>query len=363
MDGNNEVRDLVRLYSQEYRPIRQETVQNFLDKVESFGLLVKERASIYELLLQKLLAVPMARLAAPLRLNYSLPDTDGSTQRIYRRVSLVFRRPMVWFWSALALSGLLLVALNWKRFFAEVGGTLGSGWSLVLYLLAFYVGMIIVVVIHELAHALTCVHFGGHVHKMGVMFYYVSLVAFSDTSDAWLFASRWARAWVSLAGPLSTLVCSALAAWVWQLAAPGSPIARVATMLVLSTVPLSFANLNPFLEYDGYYVLTDLTGIANLRKRSFAYTRATLRRLWQPDAPLPATTPGQPRIFLSYGVLATVYLVGLVLLFGRHIASLLRRFGPLLGGLLAAGLLLLFSQRFIKTLYGRWRAKTRGRAS
>ena len=356
------MRDIVRLYTQQYRPIRPETVQNFLDKVESYNLLVKERASIYERLLRQQLPAPVAKLASVLRLSYSLPDTDDLTQRIYRRVTFVFSRPLVWFWSLLGLSGLLVVVLDWSRFWHEVGGALGSGWSLILYVLALYAGMAAVIVIHELSHALTCVHYGGHVHKMGVMWFYVSVAAFADTSDAWLFPSRWARAWVSLAGPLSTLVCSALAAWVWQLAAPGTALARVSTILILSTMPMSFANLNPFLEYDGYYVLTDLTGIANLRKRSFAYTRATVRRLWQPEGQLPATTPGQPRIFLSYGVLAVVYFVGLVLVpLGWQVAVLLRRYGPLVGGLLAAGLLLMFSQRYIKALYERLRAKTHGR--
>jgi putative peptide zinc metalloprotease protein len=364
LDGHNELRDLVRLYSQHYRPIRPETVQNFLERVESFGLLARARASMYQRLLPKPLAVPVARLASLFRLNYSLPDTDGLTQRLYRRVSFVFRPPMVWFWTALALSGLVLVLLGWGRFVAELGGTLGSGWSLVAYLLALYAGMAVVIVIHELAHALTCVHYGGHVHKMGVMFYYVSLAAFADTSDAWLFSSRWARAWVSLAGPLSTLVCSALAALVWQLAIPGSPIARIATMLVLSTVPLSFANLNPFLEFDGYYILSDLSGIANLRKRSFAYVRAYLARLWRPKAQLPAAEPGQSRIFVGYGVLAAAYFVGLVLLpLGWQIASLLRRFGPAVGGLLAAALLALFGQRYLRQLYSRWRTRTHGRTS
>ena len=364
LDGHNEVRDLVRLYSQQYRPIRPETVQNFLERVESFDLLVRGRTSIYERLVLKPLAVPMARLASLLRFSYTLPDTDGLTQRIYRRASFVFWRPVVWFWCALAFSGLLLMLLGWSRLGAELGGTLGSGWSLILYLLALYVSMALVVVIHELAHALTCVHYGGHVHKIGIMFYYVSLAAFADTSDAWLFASRRARAWVSLAGPLSTLVCSALAAWVWQLAAPGSSFARVATMLMLSTVPLSFANLNPFLEYDGYYVLSDLTGIANLRKRSFAYCSAVVRRLGQPKIALPAAAPGQPRIYLAYGALAAAYFVGLVLLpLGWQIVSLLRHFGPVVGGLLAMVLLVLFGQRYVRTLYARWRARTHGRAS
>jgi hypothetical protein len=102
LDSNNEVRDLVRLYSQQHRPIRPETVQNFLDRAESFGLLVKERASIYERLLRQQLPVPVAKLTSALRFNLTLPDTDGFTQRIYHRIAFMFCKPMVMLWVALA---------------------------------------------------------------------------------------------------------------------------------------------------------------------------------------------------------------------------------------------------------------------
>ena len=45
-----------------------------------------------------------------------------------------------------------------------------------------------------------------------------------------------------------------------------------------SVAQYSFANLNPFLEFNGYYVLGDLTGIPSLRRRSFEYSRYWLVR-------------------------------------------------------------------------------------
>ena len=375
LDGHHEVRDVVQAYTQKYRPIRPETVQGFLSKVESFGLLqMRGRQNLFSLLVARLPSPAASRLSASLlgllrsilRFNYTVPDTDRFTQRLYRRVRFLFSTPLVLVWVLLAASVLLPVALAWGRFTMDMGAVLGSGLGLVGYALALYAGLAVVIVVHELAHALTCVHYGGHVHKMGVMLFYVTLAAYADTSDAWLFPSRWQRAAVSLAGPLSTLVFAALGAWAWWLAPAGSVLAHLAIMLVLATIPLTFANLNPFLEYDGYYVLSDMTGIPNLRRRSFDYCWQQVRlvlSLSRKRSSEPSSLAGraesrrdstavnvrQQRIFVAYGILAAIYFVVFVVVpLALQLPYLVQHFGPLVGGLLVLALVLLFSQRYIR---------------
>ena len=371
LDGNHEVRDLVPAYTQKYRPIRPETVQGFLDKVESFGLFERGRESLFARLRVRLASRVASRLGALLRFNYTLPDTDGWTQRLYRVVRGAFSTPLVGLWLLLALSGLIPLVLGWPRLGSDLGSVFASGWELVIYALLLYGSVAVVIIVHELAHALTCVHFGGHVHKMGIMLYYITLAAYADTSDAWLFPSRWQRAWVSLAGPLSTLVFGSLGAWLWWLAPAGSMPGHLALMLLLATAPFSFANLNPFLEFDGYYVLSDLTGIPNLRRRSFEYSRQWIRRLWRRSSPpLVGEGPGvrlpadarQQRIFLAYALLAAVYfVVFLVTPLALQIPALLQQFGPVLGGALVLALVLLFSQRQIRAVLQRWQARKNAR--
>ncbi|MBU1750511.1 MAG: hypothetical protein KKA73_22745, partial [Chloroflexi bacterium] len=163
LDGHHEVRDLVPAYSQRFRPIRPETVQGFLDKVESFGLLEHGRQNLYGQLMAHLASRLASRLGALLRFNYTLPDTDGWTQRLYRVVGVLFSTPLIWLWSLLALSGLIPLGLGWYRLGSDLGAVFASGWELVLYALLLYGSVAVVIVVHELAHALTCVHYGGHV--------------------------------------------------------------------------------------------------------------------------------------------------------------------------------------------------------
>ncbi|MFO7695680.1 MAG: M50 family metallopeptidase [Anaerolineae bacterium] len=387
LDGHHEVRDLVQAYTRKYRPIRPETVEGFLGRVEGFGLLVHGRQNLFGLMVGRLearvggrLTVGLSRLVRGMaRLNYTVPDTDRFTQWLYRWTRFAFNKPLTVGWMLLATSGLLPIVLGWSRFKVDVGTLLTSGAGLAGYVVALYAALAVVIVFHELAHALTCVHYGGHVHKMGVMLIYVTLAAYADTSDAWLFPSRWQRAAVSLAGPLSTLVFAALGAWAWWLAPAGSVFSHLSIMLVLATVPLTFANLNPFLEYDGYYVLSDLTGIPNLRRRSFEYWGEQLSRV--PGVPLrlfsglvPSrlrskqagdSAPERPvsralvvangvrqqRFFLAYGALAAAYLLVFVVIpLALQLSHLVQRFGPWLGGILVLVVVLLFGQRYIRAL-------------
>ena len=61
---------------------------------------------------------------------------------------------------------------------------------------------------------------------------------------------------------------------------PDGPV-RTGLFVMASTVwVLTLAiNLNPFLRFDGYYLLADLLGTPNLQQRSFALARWRLREL------------------------------------------------------------------------------------
>ena len=106
------------------------------------------------------------------------------------------------------------------------------------------------------------------------------MLAEDPVSDAlmWagLFPSKWQRIAVTAAGPFSTLVFAGMGGILWRMSAPGHVWHALGLMLLLGTVPSTITNLNPFVEFDGYYMVSDYFGIPNLRKRAFAYSRAWL---------------------------------------------------------------------------------------
>lgn len=173
---------------------------------------------------------------------------------------------------ALALTGLLLVARQWDSFLASF-----------LYffnpqgLVAYLIGLVCVKVLHELGHAYTATRYGCRVPAMGVAFLVMMPVLYTDTTGAWRIRSRRKRLLVDCAGMLTELMVASLCTLAWVFL-PDGPIRSVAFVLATTSWAMSLlVNINPFMRFDGYYVLSDATNTPNLQPRAFALARWRLR--------------------------------------------------------------------------------------
>src|SRR5262249_38264653 len=157
------------------------------------------------------------------------------------------------------------------------------------------------ILIHEAGHAFTVKAFGREVQRAGVGWYWFGPVAFVDTSDMWL-ADRWPRIAVSLAGGYANLVLAALAALA-ALIVPNLVWAAALWQFAFSSYWTGAATLNPLLEFDGYYVVSDWLDRPNLRPRAMA---------WLGHELLPALRrPGGLRghkLDLLYGIGSVLYI-------------------------------------------------------
>jgi putative peptide zinc metalloprotease protein len=173
--------------------------------------------------------------------------------------------------------------------------------------LPFVVTIFLVLAAHECAHGLTCRYFGGEVHEIGFMLIYFQPAFYCNVSDAWLFPEKAKRLWVAFAGPYFELFIWALATLLWRLTDVETWINRAAFMVMASSGIKTLINFNPLIKLDGYYLLSDYLEIPNLRGKSFRYIGTLLKRLMgsamegvQPPA------PRERRIYLAYGLVATV---------------------------------------------------------
>ncbi len=95
--------------------------------------------------------------------------------------------------------------------------------------------------------------------------------------------------WVTFAGGYFELFLWAMAVFVWRLTIPDTLINYLAFIVLTLSGIDSLFNFNPLIKLDGYYLLSDLMEIPNLRQRSFDHTMGRLRRLlWgapQPERP------------------------------------------------------------------------------
>lgn len=163
--------------------------------------------------------------------------------------------------------------------------------------------------IHELGHALTASHFGCRVPTMGVAFMLGFPVLWTDVTDAWRLSDRHQRLLIDGAGMLAELSLAILATFLW-LVLPDGELRSGVYVLSSTTWILTLAiNLNPFMRFDGYYLLADFLDVANLQDRSFALAKWHLREwLFRLKALPPETwTPAHQHLLLIYAYGTWIY--------------------------------------------------------
>ena len=134
-------------------------------------------------------------------------------------------------------------------------------------------------VLHEFGHGLACKKFGGECHEMGVMLLVLTPCLYVNVSDSWLLNSKWKRAFIAAAGMYVELVLASIAVFVWWFSSPGIVNQLALNLIFVSSVSTILFNANPLLRYDGYYILSDLLEIPNLRSKATSILQRTFGEL------------------------------------------------------------------------------------
>ena len=174
--------------------------------------------------------------------------------------------------------------------------------------LAYLAALAVVKALHELGHAYALKRRGGAVPTIGIAFVVLFPILYTDTTDAWLLPRR-ERLTVDLAGIVVELGVAVVATWLWLVLPEGGARDVAFALASVSWVMSLAVNLNPFMRFDGYHVLADATGIANLQERSFALARWRLREaLFAPgEAPPEHFARGSRRALVLYAFVTWGY--------------------------------------------------------
>jgi len=179
----------------------------------------------------------------------------------------------------------------------------------------------LVTVLHEMAHALTCRHFGGRVTDMGFLLLYFLPCFYCNVGDSYLFRGKRERLWVFFSGGFFELFVWALAVLGWRLVSPGSLASRAFFVVAAVSGIRCLFNFNPLIQMDGYFMLSEHLGIKNLRRQALSALGSVLRRanglMIEPAAPelLERRIFGLrgDRFLTVFGAAALVYTAVLVL--------------------------------------------------
>ncbi len=203
-----------------------------------------------------------------------------------------------------AVLGLFLVSRQWQAFTHTYMHFFSFEGMLALVLALFFTKSL-----HELGHAYTCKHYGGKVATMGVALLVLWPVLYTDTSSAWRLKSKGQRMLIGAAGVIVELLVGAWALLFWSFMPEGTG-KSLAFMLATTTWILSLLiNLSPFMRFDGYFLLSDFLGIANLQARAFAVTRWKIRE-WIfafNQSPPETYSPRMQRVLMSYTLVTWLY--------------------------------------------------------
>jgi putative peptide zinc metalloprotease protein len=301
LDGEHNLRDLTLEYLTEFKAFAPQAVAETVGGLADAGFAegVKPASGVLENAIQPTRFQRTTALARRiLEWQASVPGVDAPFTRLYQSgVRLLYTWPGQILLAAVALAGLVAFVLGIGELGTALEESEAGGWLLLFWIPA----TLVAIVIHEAGHAFTTKHFGREVPRVGIGWYWFGPIAYVDTSDMWL-AGRKERVLVSLAGPYADLVTGGLAAIVAWLVPNAVVSAALGQFALISYIGV-LANLNPLMEFDGYFVLIDLLERPNLRPRALVWLGTGL----VPALRDPARARGH-HLDLLYGLGSVLYI-------------------------------------------------------
>jgi len=313
LDGQTSLDEVKERFEAEYPPqkITLEELQQFLGMLHRSGLVIADVPGQGHQLKkrrdERKRKMFWAAASNILCIRFKGFDPERFLRWLYPYVSWFFARTTVTIFMALALTALTLVMVEFETFRAKLPEFQQFFSIHNAFLLAAVLGA--TKVFHEFGHGLTCTHFGGECHEMGVMVLVLTPCLYCNVSDSWMLPSKWARAAIGAAGIYVEVVLATICTFLWWFSEPGLFHNLCLNVMFISSVTTIVFNANPLLRYDGYYIVADLMEIPNLRQKA---TTILSRKLGQwclglkpPEDPF---LPQRNQIFFAlYSVAAAAY--------------------------------------------------------
>ena len=313
LDGSASLDDLKRQFEDRFAPeqITVAELGQFVGMLHRSGLVIGDTpgqgVQLFKRRNERWWQELWSTLSNVLAMRFKGIDPERILNWLYPAVRWCFSTVAVVLCLMFILSALTLVAVQFDVFWAKLPSFhqffQKGNWI--------WLGLVLAVtkVLHEFGHGLSCKHFGGECHELGFMLLVLTPALYCNVSDSWMLHNEWHRAAIGAAGMYVELVIASFATYVWWFTEPGL-LNQVAlnAMFVCSVSTLMF-NGNPLLRYDGYYILSDLTEIPNLRQKATTILSRKLGHwclgLEEPEDPF---LPQRNQVFFAlYSVASSVY--------------------------------------------------------
>jgi putative peptide zinc metalloprotease protein len=213
---------------------------------------------------------------------------EGVSRALTTVFQPLFATPLV-----LVLATAFLAAAGWLFFVHGVG----QGVRSLLYdpalLLALFGGVVLATAFHEIGHASALRYGGGRPGVMGAGIYIIWPAFYTDVTDAYRLGKA-ARLRTDLGGIFFNAIVA--------IAVVGLYLATDWEWVLLLAVAQTFAitqQLLPFLRLDGYYIISDLTGVPDMLTRIGPVLRSMIPGR-EPDKKVTELKPWARRVVTGY---------------------------------------------------------------
>ena len=310
IDGNTSLDELKEWFESTFPPqkITLEELQKFIGILHKSDLVIDDVPGQEEQLQERYAERKKKKRRGVLYIRFKVFDPDRFLNWFYPRIRWLFSVPFFIFSILLVLSALTLVTVQFDLFCSKLPD-FHSFFSRPANGLWLIVILGLIKVLHEFGNGLMCKHFGVECHDMGLIIRILSPCLYSDLSDSWMLPNKWKRAAIGAAGMYVEVILAAIATFVWWFTLPGMLNMICLNIILVSVVSTVMFNANPLLCYDGYYILSDLVEIPNLRQKANSVVRRTAAKWFlgikPPDDPF---LPQRGQIVLAmYSIAAGIY--------------------------------------------------------
>lgn len=129
-----------------------------------------------------------------------------------------------------------------------------------------YFSLFLIVFLHEIGHAAAALATGIKPRSIGLGFYTVLPVMYTDLTDAWK-VNTLSKVKINLGGIFMQLIIGMLL-MLGVSFFNNAVVSEIFTNIFLVNSTIIVINLVPFLKFDGYWILADSSGISNLIQES-----------------------------------------------------------------------------------------------
>src|SRR6476659_3363132 len=313
LDGESSLDEIADRFEREFPPqtIRTEELQQFIGMLHRSGLVITDAPGQGQQLVKRRAERKqqerLATLTNILSLRFKGVDPERFFNFIYPFVRWFFSVPAMIACISIGLCALSLIIVQFDVFHSRLPDFhyffRAQNWLWLALTLC------VTKVLHEFGHGLSCKHFGGECHEIGIMFLVMTPCLYCNVSDSWMLPNRWHRAAIGAAGMYVELVLASIATFIWWFSEPGPLNYICLNVMFVSSVSTVMFNANPLLRYDGYYILSDILEIPNLRQKASTILNRKLGKwclgLEEPEDPfLPQR---RQWLFATYTVASAIY--------------------------------------------------------